>query len=794
MKRGKSITVIVGLLAALLLPLAPTASALTPESAIAPLQVTYAGASTKQTPTYIPFNDANLDPKSKFEVNFFTESRTQWPEPAKKAFLRATQIWSYLFESSVTITIDAYWSPLDRGILGNARPGGPKGGGYFKDFSGAPEKNLWYPAALANSLSNNKNDLDELNAEITARFNSNSSNVNWYYGIDGKNAVGQFDFLSAVLHELGHGLGIISTETFNDRFGTFANESPSIFAGFVANESGRRLSDLSATLPEFSTFVTSPLYWVGAQGISANNGVKPKLFAPSQYKSGSSVSHLDDELFPKSAVNGLMSSTIDMQQAIHDPGPVVIGMLKDMRGKTPATRISEIRNLHTISGNKSITLSFDPPEEAIRQEITSYQIKVYPGNQIITVDKSPVTIPKLSAGFPYYFGVIATSNGFQSKETISSVVVPEDTWANKVLDANSDAQFTASTIYRGKQTLIYTDSKSGHLVMNQFDGKVWKRQIVDGDSTKSGKRNSNLSGRLSVCKTNPGKKEKLHIFYTDTVEKDLLHANYDGKKWSYETVDGNGPVIQDYREAIRTKTASNVNVSNACASTTQGLQVFYRDDSQGILLGATQVKSGWSYEIVDGDKITGGRTEGDVAFHLAAVSTGKKIHLLYDSVLAAPEKKPIQGDIRYATRSTVSPQDWQFTTVEAGKRELPVAGFDLGLAVDGSAIRAIWYASSSATISKADRIHWTDLTSPGSISEFVPTSSLVSPISLNGASAIYGCEDRLCALDLVAKKSTLVNDAAIDKSNSISWIKIKSRDYALVNVNGKATLLTKPIS
>jgi len=38
-----------------------------------------------------------------------------------------------------------------------------------------------------------------------------------------------------------------------------------------------------------------------------------------------------------------------MQQAIHDPGPVVIGMLKDMRGKTPATRISEIRNLHTIS-------------------------------------------------------------------------------------------------------------------------------------------------------------------------------------------------------------------------------------------------------------------------------------------------------------------------------------------------------------------------------------------------------------------------------------------------------------
>ena len=69
MKRGKSITVIVGLLAALLLPLAPAASALTPQSIIAPLQVTYAGATTKVTSTYIPFNDANLDLKSKFLLN-----------------------------------------------------------------------------------------------------------------------------------------------------------------------------------------------------------------------------------------------------------------------------------------------------------------------------------------------------------------------------------------------------------------------------------------------------------------------------------------------------------------------------------------------------------------------------------------------------------------------------------------------------------------------------------------------------------------------------------------------------
>ena len=60
------------------------------------------------------------------------------------------------------------------------------------------------------------------------------------------------------------------------------------------------------------------------------------------------------------------------------------------------------------------------------------------------------------------------------------------------------------------------------------------------------------------------------------------------------------------------------------------MQVFYRDESQGILLGAVKNVIDWSYEIVDGDKDTEGRTTGDVAFHLKSVTVGKKIHLLFD--------------------------------------------------------------------------------------------------------------------------------------------------------------------
>ena len=123
------------------------------------------------------------------------------------------------------------------------------------------------------------------------------------------------------------------------------------------------------------------------------------------------------------------------------------------------------------------------------------------------------------------------------------------------------------------------------------------------------------------------KSQILHVFYSDMEDKDLRHAAFDGKKWSYDIVDGNGPTVQAVEDPIRVRTKSDVNVSNACVATASGLQVFYRDDSQGILLGALQSGKTWQYELVDGDRKTEGRTTGDVGFHLAATAVGKSVHL-----------------------------------------------------------------------------------------------------------------------------------------------------------------------
>jgi hypothetical protein len=754
--------------------------------------VTYVGSSPSQGPSTITFDDTGRDVLSTFNVTFISESRQQWPEDAKKAFLRATKIWSYLFPSPVPIDVEAYWSPLEPGILGSARPGGARGGGYFQDFAGAPEKKLWYPAALANAINRDKKDLDDLNPEITARFNSNSLYVSWYFGQDAKPGVRQYDFVTAVLHELGHGLGFISQETYNERLKTFSNNNPTIFSGFVTNNSDRRLSDISNTDTNFASYVTSDLFWIGEKGKAANQNSRIKLFTPSEYKSGSSVSHIDDELYPKTASNGLMSSSIGIQQAIHDPGPIALGMFEDMRGKTPESPLSGVQNLRGIAGNKSVTLFFDAPEQSIRQEISSYSVKIYPTNKIITTTKSPFTIDKLDPGVPYYFGVTPISSTTSGPEIKTSIIIPESVWAVSALDKSADGQYLAQGQFKGKPAVVYSSSGTGDLYLSLFDGKKWNRSTVDGNSTKSGRRINSLNGAMSLCTTGTGKNEKLQIFYTDTVEKDLLRAEYDGKKFSYETVDGNGQYIQDYREAIRVRTASNVSIANACAATPLGLQVFYRDESQGILLGATLSNKKWQYEIVDGDSLLGGRTEGDVAFHLAATAVGKKVHLIYDSVIAAPNKIVAQGDVRYATRSSTSPVDWQYNTIDLGRRESPIAGFDVALHATGEKLMAAWLATSTASPVQADRIRWMDLNNPSSLVEEKLNVAPKAPIAISDMSVIYGCEDRLCNFDLSTRKSKLASEDSTTKTSKIAWITIKERSYALANASGKLSLLRRP--
>ncbi len=154
-------------------------------------------------------------------------------------FQRAAAIWGSLLESKVDILVDASFANLtcdsSSAVLGQA-----SASTIFRNFDGAPQQNVWYPAALADAISGKdlvnptKPITDPTSkAHITAQFSSSvdlptclSGSLAWYYGLDGNHGAKE-DFLVVLLHELGHGLGFIGVT--NGTTGAMSSNFPSVF-------------------------------------------------------------------------------------------------------------------------------------------------------------------------------------------------------------------------------------------------------------------------------------------------------------------------------------------------------------------------------------------------------------------------------------------------------------------------------------------------------------------------------------------------------------------------------------
>ena len=121
-------------------------------------------------------------------------------EARLNAFEYAAAIWGKVLTSPVEITVDASMDPLGSGILGQAGPTT-----VHRNFTNTPIANTWYVQALANKFSGM--DLDPSTSDMSVTF---SSDFPFYFGLDGNPSSGQYDFVSVVLHELGHGLGFLS--------------------------------------------------------------------------------------------------------------------------------------------------------------------------------------------------------------------------------------------------------------------------------------------------------------------------------------------------------------------------------------------------------------------------------------------------------------------------------------------------------------------------------------------------------------------------------------------------------
>ena len=747
----------------------------------------YAGTQPSSTQS-APTKSKNLEIKSKFSVKY-----NNFPEWAKKEVQASIDVWSANFKSPVVVSVDASWGRSSSwGVLGSARPGS-----FFSAFSGAPDPSLWYPSALANALAGK--DLDKANPEIVIQVNSAAS---WNTRGDGLPTGNEYDLQSVFLHEIGHGLGFLSNDAYDPFFGLGSLDQPTPFDAYLQTSDGRRLADLPTPSKELGLALTSSLVWSGANAIKVNGGVKPKMYTPSRYESGSSTSHLDEATFSKAGVDSVMTPSLDPGEIFKEPGPLLLAMMEDLRSKPPAGVATDLpqspRNAQAFTGDSSALISFDPPTNLRTAHITEYIVKNVKTGSEKKTPTSPLLITGLKNGTSYTFSVVAKNALGVSEAVVTKAVVPQPGWKSTVLDSAADGKTVASTTFNGKPAIAYTDTKSGDLKLATFDGKSWKKVTVDGAGGSGGRTTDNIAGAISMCVNGSGVKQTLHIFYSDSTEKDLRYATYNGKSFAFETVDGNGSFVNDYEDPIRVRTSSDVSVANACVASASAVQVFYRDESQGVLLGAVRTKgAAWKYELVDGDRKTDGRTTGDVGFHLQAIFDGSTTYVAYDSVVSMNQKKEITaGAIRIATRTSVEATAWQYQTLDISTDDALIFGFDVALAKTSSGVFATWLAASAATAPKANQVRWASLDNPTKIYK-VTTENFGTPgefMTTDGKTIIFNCQERLCALD-TSKKDLgqsairLVSSTQGSEPAQSAWVTVNKVKYLLATINGKLALL-----
>jgi hypothetical protein len=259
--------------------------------------------------------------------DFYGEDCFAWPPAAQTAFSYAASIWETLIHSPVTIVIHACWADLGAGYLGY---GGVDN--YQRDFTGAPTPNTWYPAALANALAGS--DLSPARPDMHLAYNQ-AMGDEWYFGTDGIPGA-KYDFVSVVLHEIAHGLGFAGTMWVSSGVGEWGfgsgTISPDSYDRFTEDGSGNALLN-TVIYPNPSTALavalTSGNVWFdGSHANAANGGGRVKLYAPSSWSPGSSYSHLD-EIF-NNTENSLMTYSLSKGSSEHSPGPVTMGILRDI--------------------------------------------------------------------------------------------------------------------------------------------------------------------------------------------------------------------------------------------------------------------------------------------------------------------------------------------------------------------------------------------------------------------------------------------------------------------------------
>ena len=291
-------------------------------------------------PAYVPPAPAFLQGEVLSNSDMSLTFGDSVPAVAQAAITYATSIWESHLVSAVPVRVNVVWEDLEEpNILASAGPST-----LYRDFEGSVGEEVWYPVALAEAIVGEN--LNGARPDINITVNSRA---NWYYGTDGMVPFNKIDLVSVALHELGHGLGFLSSADTAGliqgqlNFGDF----PIVFDLYLETLSGVDLTDvLNFPNPSdvlLEAFTGNGLYFGGPIPVRVN-GQRPRLFAPGQFDIGSSISHLDETIYPAGSPNSLMTPFLARREAVHQPGDVTLSIMEQM-GWTVEYMVTPVREV-----------------------------------------------------------------------------------------------------------------------------------------------------------------------------------------------------------------------------------------------------------------------------------------------------------------------------------------------------------------------------------------------------------------------------------------------------------------
>lgn len=187
------------------------------------------------------------------------------------AFTHAANIWGATLTSSVPILINAQFTPLTCTATGATL--GSAGATQVFTLNGVPgtKPDTLYSYALTNKLIGEEA-LDG-RAQINARFNSELgkpgclTGTSFYLGLDANHGA-NIDFVTTLLHEMGHGLGF---QTFtNGASGAQLANKPSIWDHYLLDNTTNKLwKDMVDSERVASSLKPEGLSWTGSRVVAA---------------------------------------------------------------------------------------------------------------------------------------------------------------------------------------------------------------------------------------------------------------------------------------------------------------------------------------------------------------------------------------------------------------------------------------------------------------------------------------------------------------------------------------------